>query len=133
MKIWSSLLCFFLIFACAGILLSRLETLSEDGAAAVGSPVFENGDSSSWIVAVDAGHGGNDPGKVGEDGVMEKDINLAIAMDLKEALEESGIKVIMTRENDTGLYSAGASNKKAEDMKNRIAVIEESGADILIF
>lgn len=132
MKIWSSLLCFFLIFACAGILLSRLDTLSEDGAAAVGSPVIENGDSSSWIVAVDAGHGGNDPGKVGEDGVMEKDINLAIAMDLKEALEESGIKVIMTRENDTGLYSAGASNKKAEDMKNRIAVIEESGADILI-
>ena len=33
--------------------------------------------TKTWVVAVDAGHGGYDPGKVGVSGVLEKDINLA--------------------------------------------------------
>lgn len=106
--------------------------MPEEDGAAVGSAVFERGSTRSWTVAVDAGHGGNDPGKVGEGNVLEKDINLAIALDLREILENAGVKVVMTRETDEGLYSEGAGNKKAEDMKKRIAVIEDSGADLLV-
>ena len=72
-----------------------------------------------------AGHGGDDPGKVGINGANEKDINLEIARLVKQFLEENDIEVVMTRESDDGLYDASASNKKVQDMKRRIELIEE--------
>lgn len=84
------------------------------------------------VVVVDAGHGGTDPGKVGVDGSLEKDINLAVAERLKTYLEQDDVKVIMTRETDTGLYSETDSRKKMADMKKRCGIIEESGADLVV-
>ena len=43
------------------------------------------------VIVIDAGHGGIDAGASGEDGTSEKDINLAIALKLKEAIEK-GLK-----------------------------------------
>lgn len=77
-------------------------------------------------VVIDAGHGGSDPGKVGINGVNEKDINLQIAEYLKQYLEASNIEVVMTRESDAGLNDADASNKKVQDMKRRIELIDET-------
>lgn len=76
-------------------------------------------------VVIDAGHGGDDPGKVGINGALEKDINLEIANLVKQYLEASDVTVIMTRETDEGLYDPSAPNKKVQDMKRRIALIEE--------
>ncbi len=90
----------------------------------VTSPEVESKDLP--VVVIDAGHGGIDPGKVGINGALEKDINLQIAGILKMFLEANDIKVVMTRESDAGLYDAEASNKKVQDMKRRIALIEES-------
>ena len=87
---------------------------------------------SGCIVVVDAGHGGNDPGKVGVNGTLEKDINLELAMLLKAALEEEGITVVMTRQSDTGLYDENSSNKKMQDMKARLAMIEECKPDLVV-
>lgn len=84
------------------------------------------------VVVVDAGHGGTDPGKVGVDGSLEKDINLAVAERLKTYLEQDDVKVIMTRKTDTGLYSEADSRKKMADMKKRCEIIEESGADLVV-
>lgn len=75
-------------------------------------------------IVVDAGHGGSDPGMVTED-LKEKDINLAIAKELKTYLEKEGYYVEMTRTEDTGLYQKDSRNKKAQDMQNRIAFIAE--------
>lgn len=83
-------------------------------------------------VVIDVGHGGFDPGKQSKDGINEKDINLAISLKLKEILENKGIQVLMTRTDDTGLYSENDSNKKAADMKARCAIINESNADIVV-
>lgn len=77
-------------------------------------------------VVIDAGHGGDDPGKVGINGVNEKDVNLQIAQQVKKFLEANDVEVIMTRESDAGLYDADASNKKVQDMKRRIALIGEA-------
>jgi len=77
-------------------------------------------------VVIDAGHGGFDPGKVGINGTLEKDVNLQIALKLKEFLEANDIRVIMVREDDTGLYDENSSNKKVQDMKNRITLIDEA-------
>ena len=61
-------------------------------------------------VVIDAGHGGDDPGKVGINGAWEKDINLQVAERLKLLLEANDIEVVMTRESDEGLNDANASN-----------------------
>ena len=76
-------------------------------------------------VVIDAGHGGMDPGKVGINGANEKDINLQIALLVKKYLEAADIRVVMTRETDDGLYDSNTSNKKVQDMKRRIALIDE--------
>ncbi len=60
--------------------------------------------SSNKIVVIDAGHGGRDPGTSGtfeEETFYEKTVNLDIALRVKELLEENGITVIMTRDDDT--------------------------------
>ncbi len=82
--------------------------------------VQEKADKSEEIlVLVDAGHGGKDPGKVGVNDALEKDINLAIAKKLKEYLEKSNIQVIMTRDDDS------AEDTKLGDMKKRVELINE--------
>ena len=77
-------------------------------------------------VVIDAGHGGADPGKVSVDGNLEKDINLQIALKLQTFLQMQDVDVILTRDSDMGLYDENASNKKVQDMKNRVAIIEEA-------
>ena len=88
--------------------------------------------SSGMRVVIDAGHGGSDPGKVGINGVLEKDVNLAIAKQLKLFLEANDVEVVMTREEDMGLYAEGDSNKKVQDMKKRIEIIESEKPDIVV-
>ena len=83
-------------------------------------------------IVIDPGHGGRDPGKVGVNHSLEKDINLSIAFVLKDLLEEDGNTVIMTREEDIGLYSESDSNKKRADLNNRVNLIQTSGADLAI-
>lgn len=83
-------------------------------------------------VVIDAGHGGADPGKVSVDGSLEKDINLQIALKLQKFLQMQDIDVILTRESDAGLYDENASNKKVQDMKNRVAIIEERQPELTV-
>lgn len=83
-------------------------------------------------VVIDAGHGGIDPGKVGINDVLEKDVNLAIALKVKRYLEQQDIRVVMTRETDDGLYEESDSNKKVRDMKNRLAIMEETKPELVI-
>ena len=76
-------------------------------------------------VIIDAGHGGDDPGKIGVDGVREKELNLAMALRLRELLEQQDLDVVMTREDNEGLYDRNVANKKAQDMRNRCAMINQ--------
>lgn len=84
------------------------------------------------VVVIDAGHGGIDPGKVGINQSLEKDINLMIAKKVKRYLELSDVEVIMTREGEEGLYRPEDSNKKVQDMKNRVTLIDSCGADLAV-
>ncbi|EYE87361.1 N-acetylmuramoyl-L-alanine amidase [Fervidicella metallireducens AeB] len=98
--------------------------------------VFEKGliQSGNRVIIIDAGHGGIDGGAVGLHGVIEKDINLAIAKKLKAYIELNGDTCIMIREVDEGLYSQSGTirNKKNEDLKNRKTIIKETEADLFI-
>lgn len=77
-------------------------------------------------IVVDAGHGGDDPGKIGITDVKEKDINLKIAKELEILLKKEGIKVVMTRTDDGGLYEQSSNNKKVEDMRKRCEIITKA-------
>lgn len=83
-------------------------------------------------IVVDAGHGGSDPGMIGIGKLEEKGINLSVALKLKEKLEEKGYIVVMTREEDIGLYNDNSENMKAQDLQNRISLIEESNAALAV-
>lgn len=102
----------------------------EAGIMAVGQRTVSR--KGNPVVAIDIGHGGNDPGKVGVDGSLEKDINLQIAKRLKAYLESSDVEVVMTRDDDTGLYNASDSNKKMADMRKRCEIINEATPDLVI-
>ncbi len=92
----------------------------------------QNIDMSNKRIVIDSGHGGIDPGKKSDDGILEKDVNLAIAFKLKKRLEAVGISVTMTRSDENGLYQESDSNKKIADMKKRCSIIEESNANAVV-
>ncbi len=69
-------------------------------------------------IIIDPGHGGEDGGAVATDGTMEKNLNLDIALRLRELFKLAGYTVYMTRESDKSLCN-DAFNKN-EDMKTRI-------------
>ena len=83
-------------------------------------------------VVIDAGHGGIDPGKIGVNGALEKDINLSIALKVKKYLEQQDVTVVMTRTDDMGLYQESTSNKKMEDLNNRIHIIDSANASLAV-
>ena len=78
-------------------------------------------------VVVDAGHGGPDGGKTGVNGKLEKELNLIIAEKVKKLLEEEGIAVIMTREEDGWL-----AETRIGDLKERVRIMNESKADLAV-
>ena len=70
-------------------------------------------------------HGGDDPGKVGVGGSLEKDVNLAIAKKLARYMQKSGYTVYMTREGDDMLTKEGIRSKKMQDLTARAEKIKE--------
>lgn len=86
------------------------------------------------VVVIDAGHGGVDGGVVSRSGVKESDINLKVALKLRSLLEQAGAIVILTRDEDRGLYSESGTirDKKNEDLRNRRELVDSSEADLFI-
>ena len=92
----------------------------------------QDSDTSGYLIVIDPGHGGVDPGMLGVNNTVEKEINLAVSYMLKEELEAEGMKVVLTRTTDAGLYEESDSNKKIADMKKRCSIISENKADIVV-
>ena len=88
--------------------------------------------SSGPIILIDPGHGGFDPGKVSPEGIKEKDINLAISLKLRDALNNLGFCAYLTRESDISLNSADSGSKKTSDLRNRTNMAEQLNADLYI-
>lgn len=77
-------------------------------------------DRDEPVIVIDPGHGGEDPGKVGVNDILEKDINLQISMKVRDLLEEVGITVVMTREDDK------VPDRKKEDLGERVELINKT-------
>lgn len=81
-------------------------------------------------IAIDPGHGGSDPGSIGANGAKEKDITLAIALELKKMLEDSGAVPIMTRTTDVDVGPSQADDR--EELQARVDVADKAKADVFI-
>ena len=84
-------------------------------------------------IVVDAGHGGIDGG-ANNSYILEKDINLDIALKLQKKLENEGANVIMTRTTDTALSKSTKidRNRYLEDLNARVKIINNSSAKLFI-
>ena len=87
------------------------------------------------VIVIDAGHGGEDGGAVSESGLIEKNVNLSIALKLQKFFTQSGFKVKMIRTDDYAVYSDDAStlrDKKVSDIHNRAKLCNDNPNNILI-
>ena len=88
--------------------------------------------SAKKTIVIDPGHGGYDPGKVGVLKTLEKDINLAIALQLEKELKANNIDVVMTRTEDIDYSTSGTGSKKVNDLNSRINIINEAAPEMVI-
>lgn len=79
------------------------------------------------VVVLDAGHGGIDVGKVGINGIEEKEININIVKEIKKYLENKGVSVILTREGDERL-----SDSQRADLEERVKIINKTSPDLAV-
>lgn len=79
-------------------------------------------------ICIDPGHGGNDTGAIGPNGTYEKDNTLAIAILLKEKLENNGATVWLTRY----LQTDRSAEDRQHDLAERLQIINDSGADFFV-
>ncbi len=122
-----------IIFAVAGSLV--LAAAIGIGSEALEALMKVSGNTGEITIVIDPGHGGIDGGAETAGGVCEKDINLSISKGIKRLAEDEGWIVLMTREEDKGLYSdekGSVRNKKSEDLKKRRDIINGSGADAAV-
>jgi N-acetylmuramoyl-L-alanine amidase len=92
------------------------------------STVISERDRNPITVIIDPGHGGIDSGAVGENGVLEKDLNLKISLILCALLEANGINAELTRTTDKMLDLEDptlSGTHKLRDLKNRLAIAEQ--------
>lgn len=108
----------------AAVLLISMAVLSREVAVRTSSEGVKQKQTN--LVVIDAGHGGSDSGKVGINDALEKEINLQIAKILAGYLEMNDIPVILTRQTDEGLYDEDADNKKIQDLRRRLEIMEET-------
>lgn len=89
--------------------------------------------SKNFIVVIDPGHGGTDPGSIGyKTKIHEDKLNLQMSKLLKEKLENAGINVVMTRETDDALIEGRGRQWKRDEMKARRELIVKTRPNMVI-
>lgn len=82
------------------------------------------------IITIDPGHGGSDSGAVGPNGYTEKEGVFAISQKVASILNQSGAKVVMTRDSDVDVYGPNASARN--ELQARVDVGNNANSDIFV-
>ena len=122
---------FFTLFLCCGLLFSSLFYGMERKLLWLAASGEEK---DVPVILIDAGHGGEDGGATGTNGVLEKDLNLTLSNSLADLLRGAGYTVVQTRTEDRLLYDAGTKkgHKKQGDLENRVKYTEKYPNSILV-
>ena len=127
-----------LLLVCVVGLMAVFHHLSHAAPTWAGTALPVLAQTDDYTVVLDAGHGGEDGGAVGEiDGkaVEEKHLDLAVAKLLRDLLVADGVEVVMTREEDVLLYDRNVDyegRKKVLDLAARVAVAESTENAIFV-
>ena len=95
-------------------------------------------ESKPYVIVIDPGHGGEDPGASSESGVAEKDVNLKISLLCATLLKAAGTDVKLTRSDDRALYDMYddlddyTGRKKSYDLMNRLRFADDCNADLFV-
>jgi len=119
------------VYLLSVLLFGRADPLRLMGGAASAVP-DTNAVTAHRVIVLDAGHGGPDSGARAADGTMEKDINLAVALRLRQYLQLSDYRVVMTREDDEWLAVPGADALKRSDLDGRLGVAAANPGAIFV-
>lgn len=114
------------VVSCVALLLTAAVAKSLYGMVAVVPTVAEY--TALPVIVIDPGHGGIDGGAVGVDDIVEKDINLAISLTLRDMFAASGFQVVMTRETDMSIHDEGITStrgQKVSDIHNRMDLVNQ--------
>lgn len=85
-------------------------------------PAVDRSAQRKPMIVIDPGHGGVDPGAISASGIMEKDVTLAMARELRRQLEATGAyRVRLTRDRDTFIR-----------LRDRVGIAREAGADLFV-
>lgn len=82
------------------------------------------------IITIDPGHGGSDSGAVGPNGYTEKEGAFAISQKVASILNQSGAKVVMTRDSDVDVYGPNAFARN--ELQARVDVGNNANSDIFV-
>lgn len=118
-KTWNSL--FFIMFSIVGLCVFTVFSLSQT------VPTLARHTVKPTVI-LDPGHGGMDGGCVGSGGIVEKNINLSIALKLQQMLTVNGVEVYMTRTEDQSIHDDGVTGlryQKVSDMNNRLKLAKD--------
>jgi N-acetylmuramoyl-L-alanine amidase len=107
----------------SGVDFAAVETLGSPATKAFALPPRKpRAKQKTWVIALDSGHGGVDPGGIGASGTYEKHITLAMAREIGAALEKTGrYKAVLVRDRDVFIR-----------LRDRIAIARTAGADLFI-
>lgn len=95
----------------------------------------ESSGMHAFSVAIDAGHGGRDPGAIGATGLLEKEVTLGISLVLQEELAKRGMRVALIRGEDIDYGDAqGAlgNTRKKRDLMTRLSIVQNERVDVLV-
>lgn len=118
-KKWTALYLLTLLLLFAGF-----AAILWQGSAVNASKNLALPEGGSWTLVIDPGHGGFDGGALADDGTVEAQINLAVALQMEEIARLIGVETEMTRREDAAMDSPGAGTvrqRKVSDLKNRVA------------
>ncbi len=135
-KILAFLFVGFLLVTCLhfGDVIWQNKPLVFASGSALNSSPADGASEENYKIVIDPGHGGFDGGAVAKDGTVEKEINLAIALELRDVLMDYPVEAIMIRDKDVSLDTGeqATGNRKQQDLKKRKTIITESAADLTI-
>lgn len=97
-----------------------LVPIGQPGGSSPGIPIPVT-PHAKFVVVIDAGHGGPDPGAIGIGGVREKDVVLSISQQVAALLQQQGIEVVMTRNDDSDV-----------DLEPRVQLAEQVNATLFV-
>lgn len=94
-------------------------------------PAIDASKLKGHLIVLDPGHGGAMPGAIGKAGLMEKDINLEVALRLRKKLTQAGARVVLTRETDRDFLPKPGAHVR-EDLKRRTDIADSILPDLFV-